>query len=118
MLSAQGKVCLFFYGEAWKPELYFKKRTEIILNLSYPTIGKQKRGRRQVPQIYNVSFQDDCVKCGECPAYGRAGAGMEESAEKFSKLIIDCGDVPAGAISAASRESGAYCLECPCALPE
>lgn len=68
--------------------------------------------------IYNASFYDDYIKYGECPAYGRTRASMEESIEKYTKMIIYNEDTPIGAISVTSKGNGEYYLGCLCVIPE
>lgn len=68
--------------------------------------------------IYNAAFYDDFIKYGECPAYGRTRESMEESIEKFPKLIIYYEDIPVGAISVADKGNGEYYLGCLCLIPD
>jgi hypothetical protein len=56
------------------------------MNLKY--IKAKKDDANMLIEIYNASFYDDFIKYGECPAYGRTRASMEESIEKYPKLII------------------------------
>ncbi len=69
-------------------------------------------------KIYNASFYDDYIKCGECPAYGRTRERMEESINKFTKLIIYSDDIPVGVISVENRGDGDYYLGCLCVIPQ
>lgn len=69
-------------------------------------------------RIYNLSFYDDYIRYGECPAYGRSRADMEASIGKYPKLIIYYDDIPIGVVSAARKEQGEYDLGCLCVIPE
>lgn len=69
-------------------------------------------------KICNASFYNDYIKYGECPAYGRTRASMEESIEKFTKLLIYNDDTPIGAILVDNRGNGEYYLGCLCVIPE
>lgn len=69
-------------------------------------------------QIYNDSFYEDYIKYGECPAYGRTRASMEDSIEKYPKLIIYHNDNPIGVISVEDKGNGEYYLGCLCIIPE
>ena len=86
------------------------------MNLKY--ISAKKEDADLLIKIYNASFYKDYIKYGECPAYGRSRASMEESIEKFPKLIIYDEDNPVGAISVAIRGNGEYYLGCLCIIPE
>ncbi|MDF2822567.1 MAG: acetyltransferase [Clostridiales bacterium] len=86
------------------------------MNLKY--IKAKKDNANLLIRIYNASFYDDYIKYGECPAYGRTRASMEESIEKFPKLIIYNDDNPIGAISVENRGNGEYYLGCLCVIPE
>ncbi len=68
--------------------------------------------------IYNLSFYEDYVKYGECPAYEKTKVSMEESIQKYQKLIIYSDDIPLGAISIDKKENGEYYLGCLCIIPE
>lgn len=85
------------------------------MNLRY--IKAKKDDADLLIEIYNASFYDDYIKYGECPAYGRTRENMEESIEKFPKLIIYCDDIPIGAISVENRGNGEYYLGCLCVIP-
>jgi ribosomal protein S18 acetylase RimI-like enzyme len=87
-----------------------------IMNLKY--IKAIKDDADLMIKIYNASFYDDYIKYGECPAYGRTRASMEESIEKFPKFIIYNDDNPIGAISVADKGNGEYYLGCLCVIPE
>lgn len=56
------------------------------MNLNY--IKAKKEDADLLIKIYNASFYGDYLKYGECPAYGRTRASMEESIEKFPKLLV------------------------------
>lgn len=86
------------------------------MNLTY--VKARKEDADILIGIYNASFYDDYIKYGECPAYGRTRANMEESIEKFPKHIIYCDDIPVGAISVANRGKGEYYLGCLCVIPQ
>lgn len=68
-------------------------------------------------QIYNDSFYSDYIKYGECPAYGKTKAEMEDSVLKFPKHIISCLDIPVGVISYQNRGDGEYYVGCLCVIP-
>lgn len=68
--------------------------------------------------IYNKSFYEDYIKYGECPGYGKTRESMEDSIEKYPKLIIYSKDLPIGVISVDNRGNGEYYLGCLCVIPE
>ena len=86
------------------------------MNIKY--IKANKDDADLLIKIYNASFYNEYIKYGECPAYGRTRVSMEESIEKFPKLIIYYDDNPIGAISVANRGNGEYYLGCLCVIPE
>lgn len=86
------------------------------MNLKY--VIAKKEDADMLIGIYNASFYCDYIKYGECPAYGRTRAGMEESIEKSSKMIIYCDEIPVGAISVINNGNGEYYLGCLCVIPE
>lgn len=86
--------------------------------MSLKYIKAKKEDADMLIEIYNASFYDDYIKYGECPAYGRTRESMEESIEKFPKLIIYCDDIAVGVISVANREGGEYYLGCLCVIPK
>jgi ribosomal protein S18 acetylase RimI-like enzyme len=86
------------------------------MNLNY--IKSKKDDADMLINIYNASFFDDYIKYGECPAYGRTRESMEESIEKFPKLMIYCDNIPVGVISVANHGNGEYYLGCLCVIPE
>lgn len=69
-------------------------------------------------KLYDLSFYEDYIRYGECPAYGRSRDDMEASLGKYPKLIIYYGNIPVGVISAARRKPGDYDLGCLCVIPE
>jgi ribosomal protein S18 acetylase RimI-like enzyme len=69
-------------------------------------------------RIYNLSFYEDYIRYGECPAYGRSKGDMEASIVKYPKLLIYNDDIPIGVISAADKGQGEYILGCLCVIPE
>lgn len=86
------------------------------MDLKY--INAKKEHADLLIKIYNASFYNDYIKYGECPAYGRTRGSMEESIEKFPKLIIYYDNNPIGALSIANRGNGEYYLGCLCIIPE
>lgn len=86
--------------------------------MSLKYVKAKKEDADMLIELYNASFYDDYMKYGECPAYGRTRESMEESIEKFPKLIIYCDDIPAGVISVANRGEGEYYLGCLCVIPK
>lgn len=86
------------------------------MNLKY--IKAKKEDADKLIEIYNASFYDDFIKYGECSAYGRTRASMEESIKTFLKLIIFIEDIPIGAISVDQEGNGEYFIGCLCVLPE
>lgn len=86
------------------------------MNLTYKRANKDDADR--LISIYNASFYDDYIKYGKCPAYGKTRKTMEESIEKFHKLIIYHEDLPIGVISVEDRGNGEYYLGCLCVIPE
>lgn len=86
------------------------------MNIRY--IKAQKEDADILIKIYNESFYDDYMRYGECPAYGRTRAAMEESIEKYPKLIIYSDDKPVGVISVDHKGNGEYYLGCLCVIPE
>ena len=52
-----------------------------------------------VRDIYDAAFNDDYVKYGECPAYGRTKEEMEQSIIDYPKFIILKESKPVGVIS-------------------
>jgi ribosomal protein S18 acetylase RimI-like enzyme len=86
------------------------------MNLKY--IKAKKDDANMLIEIYNASFYDDFIKYGECPAYGRTRASMEESIEKYPKLIIFYDDIPVGAISVENKGNREYYLGCLCVMPQ
>lgn len=85
------------------------------MNLKY--IKAKKEDADILIKVYNASFYNDYIKYGECPAYGRTRTAMEESIEKFPKLIIYDADIPIGVISVENRGNGEYYLGCLCVIP-
>ncbi|MDE5592864.1 MAG: GNAT family N-acetyltransferase [Clostridiales bacterium] len=67
--------------------------------------------------IYNLSFYEDYINYGECPAYGKTKEQMELSILEFSKYIILKDDIPVGAISFKNKGNGNYYLGCLCIIP-
>lgn len=86
------------------------------MNLKY--VKAKKEDADMLIELYNTSFYDDYMKYGECPAYGKTKESMEESIEKFPKLIIYCDDIPVGVISVANKGAGEYYLGCLCVIPK
>jgi ribosomal protein S18 acetylase RimI-like enzyme len=86
------------------------------MNIKY--IKAKKEDADMLVEIYNMSFYDDYIKYGECPAYGRTRESMEASIEKFPKLIIYCDDIPAGVISVRNMGKGQYYIGCLCVIPK
>jgi ribosomal protein S18 acetylase RimI-like enzyme len=85
------------------------------MNLRY--LKAKKEDAELLVEIYNASFYDDYMRYGECPAYGRTRENMEESIEKYPKLIIYYYDIPVGVISVDNRGNGEYYLGCLCVIP-
>ena len=46
--------------------------------------------------IYNVSFYDDYIRYGECPAYNRTKENMKNSILHFPKIIFSYKDKAVG----------------------
>jgi ribosomal protein S18 acetylase RimI-like enzyme len=86
------------------------------VNLNY--IKAKKNDAELLINLYNVSFYDDYIKYGECPAYGRTIEDMEVSIAKFPKLIIYHNEIPIGVVSVANKGNGEYYLGCLCVIPE
>ncbi len=86
------------------------------MNLRY--MKAKKDDADMLINIYNASFYKDYIKYGICPAYGKTRIAMEESIEKFPKLIIYDRDIPIGVISVENRGNGEYYLSCLCVVPE
>lgn len=87
-----------------------------FMNLKY--IKAKKEDADKLIEIYNESFYEDYIKYGEYPAYGRTRKRMEESIEKFPKLIIYCDNVAVGVISVTNRGKGEYYIGCLCVIPK
>lgn len=86
------------------------------MNIKYRKADRNDAGL--LIEIYNASFLTDYIKYGECPAYGRSKEAMEESIEKYPKLIIYSDDIPIGVISVENKGNGEYYLGCLCVIPE
>ncbi len=86
------------------------------MSLSY--IQAKKEDADLLIKLYDLSFYEDYVKYGECPAYGRSREEMEASIENFPKLIIYYDAIPIGAFSVAKKGNGEYYLGCLCVIPE
>lgn len=81
-------------------------------------VKAKKEDAYMLIEIYNMSFYDDYIKYGECPAYGRSRESMEASIEKFPKFIIHYHNRPVGVISVQKKGKGEYYLGCLCVIPE
>lgn len=81
-------------------------------------IKANKKDADLLINIYNKSFYNDYIKYGECPGYGKTRESMEDSIEKYPKLIIYSKDLPVGAISVHNRGNGEYYLGCLCVIPQ
>ncbi len=68
--------------------------------------------------IYNVSFYDDYIRYGECPAYNRTKENMKNSILHFPKIIFSYKDKAVGVISYNSDENGNYYIGCFCVIPD
>ena len=68
-------------------------------------------------ELYNQSFYTDYIKYGECPAYGKTTAQMQQSIELYPKDIILCDGIAIGVISVMHKGSGSYFLGCLCVIP-
>jgi ribosomal protein S18 acetylase RimI-like enzyme len=89
---------------------------EEIMQLKY--VKANKKDADVLIDIYNKSFYEDYIKYGECPGYGKTRESMEDSIEKYPKLIIYSKDLPIGVISVDNRGNGEYYLGCLCVIPE
>jgi len=121
-LDMIGSVCIVYCGKEKyvlklfrsKGEAYLTKR-QLIQMLSH---DREVNNTDMLIEIYNASFYDDYIKYGACPAYGRTRASMEESIEKYPKMIIFSDDIPIGAISIENKGNGEYYLGCLCVTPQ
>lgn len=86
------------------------------MNIKY--VKAKKDDADLLIRLYNASFYSDYVKYGECPAYGKSRASMEESIENIPKWIIYCDDEPVGAISITDKGNGEYYIGGLCVIPE
>lgn len=85
------------------------------MNLTYRKASKSDADL--LIDIYNLSFYEDYIKYGECPAYGKTTEQMELSIITFSKYIIFKDTIPVGVLSFENKGKGNYYLGCLCVIP-
>lgn len=68
--------------------------------------------------VRNRSFQEDCVRYGDCPGYGHTRESMRRVIEDNHSYIIQCEGKTIGDISVRDRGDGRFSLGCLCVVPE
>lgn len=78
----------------------------------------QREDAALLVSLYDSAFQDDFLRYGQCPGYGRTMEQMALSVEKYPKTIISYGELPVGVLSARDAGDGNVSLGCLCVIPQ